>query len=155
MMKASTGLPRRNRRNFAVCPGGSVPAAQLQALGSIAFHHHTGLEDAPPTAQVVTEAQAWQPPILRTVATEGDGVPELVAAITRHRAYLHTTGDWQRRERARLHSELEALLRERLVSRWRETVSASRYQQILDHVVARQISPHQAVTALIDGGQPT
>jgi len=129
--------------------------AQRQALESTAFHHHAGLEDATPTDRVTTEAQAWQPPILRTVATEGDGVPELVAAITRHRAYLQTTGDWQRRERARLHSELEALLRERLVSRWRETVSAARYQQVLDGLVARQISPHQAVNALIDGGQLT
>jgi len=129
--------------------------AQRQVLGSNAIQHHGGLEGATQPAQVVTEAQAWQPPILRTVATEGDGVPELVDSITRHRAYLHTTGDWQRRERARLHSELEALLRARLVSRWRETVSASQYQQVLDRLVARQISPHQAVNALIDGGQPT
>ena len=128
---------------------------QRQALESIALRHHGRLESAVPLTEVVIEAEAWQPPILRTVATAGDGIPELATAITRHRDYLYSTGDWQRRERARLHAELEALLRERLVSRWRETVSAAQYQQVLDGLVARQISPHQAVNALIDGGQPT
>jgi LAO/AO transport system kinase len=128
---------------------------QHQAVERSAIQHHGGLETLTQSSQVATEAQIWEPPILRTVATEGDGIAELATAITQHRTYLHNTGDWQRRERSRLNSELEALLRERLVSRWRETISASRYQQVLDHLVARQISPLQAMNALIDGGQPT
>ena len=60
---------------------------------------------------------------------------------------------WERRERARLQAELEARLRDRLVARWRETVSTTRFEEIVDRLVARQISPNQAVSRLLDGGQ--
>jgi LAO/AO transport system kinase len=93
------------------------------------------------------------PPILRTVATEGGGIPELIAAIASHRVHLEATGDWGKRERARLEAELDSLVRSRLFARWREMVSLSQYTEILDRLAARRISPHQAVEALLDGGQ--
>ena len=37
--------------------------------------------------------RAWRPPIVRTVATDGDGVDELWDAIGAHRALLESTGD--------------------------------------------------------------
>ena len=43
----------------------------------------------------------------------------LAAAIQRHAAHLRLSGNWARRERTRLEVELEALLTERLVGRFR------------------------------------
>ena len=57
------------------------------------------------------------------------------------------------RDRARLQAELELLIQQNLVSRWRQGVSDSQYQEILETLIARKISPHQAVNALLDGGQ--
>lgn len=116
------------------------------------YEHHGQRESTP--AAVATEASEtlWQPPVLRTVAIEGAGVTELADAIARHRAYLERTGEWERRERARLQAELEDLLREALVARWREQARPREYQELLDRLLARQISPQQAVSALMDGG---
>ncbi len=99
------------------------------------------------------EQPLWIPPILRTVATEGKGVQELGKAIARHRQYLQETGEWQRRERTRLQSELDSLLQTTLIARWRGTISENRYQDVLEILFERDISPLQAVAALLDGGK--
>jgi LAO/AO transport system kinase len=116
------------------------------------FRHHGTLQSVP-RGEMEADQNTWLPPILRTVATEGDGVPELAAAIARHREHLQETGEWQDRDRARLSSELDLLLQGKLVQRWRRGVSDLQYQQVIDSLVARQISPHQAVDELLDGGQ--
>jgi LAO/AO transport system kinase len=95
----------------------------------------------------------WIPPIQRTIATLGTGIPELVETIHHHRQHLLQTGEWQQRDRLRLQSELDMLLKESLVARWREAISEELYQRTLDALSKRQISPHQAVHTLIFGGQ--
>lgn len=116
------------------------------------FRHH-GTFQYVPQGEPAADEDLWVPPILRTVATEGDGVPELAAAIARHRDHLEKSGEWQDRDRARLAAELDMLLQGKLVERWRQGVSDLQYQRIIDGLVARQISPHQAVNELLDGGQ--
>ena len=116
------------------------------------FQHHGRLEKVTVPAAVLVPEPIWETPVLRSVATEGAGVSELAAAIARHRLHLEQTGDWGRRERFRLQAELEARLRQGLLERWRESASPTLYDEILDRLVARRISPVQAVTALIDGG---
>jgi len=98
--------------------------------------------------------EIWQTPILRTVATEGMGIPAVGEAIIQHRQHLHGTGDWQRREHARLEAELNDLLQAELVSRWRQSVAEDLYHRTLNRLVERRISPRQAVAELIDEGKP-
>jgi len=93
----------------------------------------------------------WIPPILRTVATEGTGIPELVDAIIRHVEHLHDSGDWQARERARIEAELELHIQETLVSRFRADVPDERYQAVLSRLIERQTSPWEAVKELLNG----
>ncbi len=100
-----------------------------------------------------TSENTWNPPIIRTVATEGDGISELAEAIKGHRHHLEKSGNLERRERARLKAELDALLQDKLVARWRDEVSASEYFSVLDRIVDRQLSPHQAAEKLIHGDQ--
>ncbi|MFA5874972.1 MAG: methylmalonyl Co-A mutase-associated GTPase MeaB, partial [Anaerolineales bacterium] len=84
------------------------------------FRHH-GQAMAIPGSEPVN-ASLWVPPIQRTIATDGTGVGELMAAIEQHAQHLHQSGDWGRRERVRLEVELEALLTERLVAQFRASV---------------------------------
>ena len=43
---------------------------------------------------------AWRPPVLKTVASQGEGIAELVAAIEKHRDWLAESGvGVQRRQR--------------------------------------------------------
>jgi LAO/AO transport system kinase len=114
------------------------------------FMHHGQRMEAP--AHVVAgNAPMWIAPIQRTVAPEGTGISELVEAIARHAAHLRATGDWQARERARIESELDLHIQETLMSRFRQDVPDERYQAILSRLIERQISPWEAVSALLNG----
>jgi LAO/AO transport system kinase len=94
-------------------------------------------------------ASFWQPPILRLIATEGSGLPDLIQAIARHRVYLEESGEWAHRDRMRIQSELEAILKETLVSRWRATLADGKYSEALALLAERRTSPHQAVEDLL------
>lgn len=110
---------------------------------------HSRSSDVPTGGPAGSEQAMWIPPIVRTVATENQGVPELAQAIAMHYEYLKTSGELNQRERSRLRSELDLLLRETLVHRWRENVSEDRYDRVLDGLLQREHSPWQAVEALL------
>jgi LAO/AO transport system kinase len=110
------------------------------------FMHHG--QSAQVAAADSSDNAMWIPPILRTVATDGVGIPALVAAIADHRTHLEESGGWQRIERVRLQSELDNLLQEALVACWRSQVLPAEYQAVIDQLVERRISPHQAVEKL-------
>jgi LAO/AO transport system kinase len=93
----------------------------------------------------------WMTPILRTISTEGRGVVELAGAIAQHAAHLRLSGDWALRERARLEVELEALVQETMLDRFREEVPQDRYEEVLEKVVRRNISPWEAAKILMNG----
>jgi LAO/AO transport system kinase len=115
------------------------------------FQHHGQAMEVQPTVEEDT-VPIWLPPIQKTVATEGTGIPELEKQIEKHRNHLEQTGDWDRRERSRLHAELTQLLQHTLVSRWRADITDVKYKQVLDSLAKRQISPWQAVDELLNGG---
>ncbi|GAP15623.1 LAO/AO transport system ATPase [Longilinea arvoryzae] len=96
------------------------------------------------------EDQIWIPPVLRTVAMQGSGTQEVLAAIERHAAHLRETGEWQARERERLESDLNNLLQAILVARWREGVSDAELQDIVSRLQDRDLSPYQAAEQLLD-----
>jgi LAO/AO transport system kinase len=100
-------------------------------------------------AHPANDGLIWQTPVLHTVATDGRGIPDLVTAITSHREFLQQTGDWHSRDRILLQAELEMLLHATLVSRWRASITDAAYHQILSDLLARRISPYQAVERLL------
>jgi LAO/AO transport system kinase len=84
----------------------------------------------------------WEPPIVKTQATSGDGVPDLLAALARFRARSGADADNRRRDRA------EFQLREALAARWMAEVSAAvpqeEFASIAASIAARQIDPFSA-----------
>ena len=66
-----------------------------------------------------TTEGGWKPPIVRTVASTGEGIAELVAAVGRHRAEAETSGRWLLRRQLRARAEVEALALTRLRSQFR------------------------------------
>lgn len=113
------------------------------------FLHHgqTITVDAPSH----TEAGMWIPPIQRTVATDGTGIAELAAHVARHAEHLRVSGDWAVRERARLESEMEALLLEALLTRFRAEVPNGKFESVVQKVHERSLSPWEAVQMLVNG----
>jgi LAO/AO transport system kinase len=113
------------------------------------FQHHGSAMRVAAPAQKTAAALMWIPPIQRTVSTEGKGIVELVEAIARHVAHLRQSGDWAVRERARLEVELEALVREALMNRFREDTPQKKYEDTLEKVLQRNMSPWEAVQILM------
>src|SRR5215216_1920826 len=112
-------------------------------------HHGKSMSISEPT----TDSTIWIPPIVKTVATESKGIDELAASIAKHAEHLRQSGDWTARDRARLGSEMETLLREALMDRFLETIPQKEYAEIIEKVVHRNISPSEAVTSLLNGAQ--
>ncbi|MCK6568775.1 MAG: methylmalonyl Co-A mutase-associated GTPase MeaB [Chloroflexi bacterium] len=113
------------------------------------IHHGAAMKtDSPKTK---TDHALWIPPIQRAVSTEGTGIPELADAVARHVAHLRSSGEWASRERARLEVELEASIREGLMRKFRETLTAQAYDQTLESVIQRKLSPRQAAAMLMNG----
>ena len=113
--------------------------------------HHGRIMDVPASPEPQGNTQMWIPPIQKTVSTEGKGFGELAEAIARHVQYLHLSGDWAARDRARLEAELESALRETLIQRFLEKVQKDKYEETLQRVLDRDISPYEAINALLDG----
>lgn len=120
------------------------PAARI-------FQHHGSSMRVAAPVQESSSRLTWIPPIQRTVSTEGKGIVELTQAIARHVAHLTQSGDWAVRERARLEVELDALIREELVSRFRRDVPQKQYENMLEKIIQREMSPGEAVKLLMTG----
>ncbi|MEP7134954.1 MAG: methylmalonyl Co-A mutase-associated GTPase MeaB [Chloroflexota bacterium] len=114
------------------------------------FRHHgqTFSIDAPEA-----DSNIWIPPINKTISTDGKGIPELADSIARHIAHLRQSGDWALRDRARLRSELEAVLQEELMNRFFEGVPQGQYDEAVEKVIQRNISPYEAVKLLLKSEQ--
>lgn len=93
--------------------------------------------------------QAWTPPVLRTVAAQGDGVAEVVDALDRHFRYLASSGELQQRRRQRLRERVmevvEQQLRERL---WRDADTLSWLEAQLPGLEAGDVAPFAVADAL-------
>lgn len=113
------------------------------------FQHHGSTMRTAAPKQDSSSTLLWIPPIQRTVSTEGKGIVDLADAIAKHLAHLTQSGDWAVRERARLQVELDALIRETLVSRFREDVPQQMYDDMLQKVIQRNLSPWEAVKVLL------
>lgn len=114
------------------------------------FKHH-GMYMSASTPKQNPDAKMWIPPIQRTVSTEGTGIPELAESISRHVAHLRSSGGWVLRERTRLEVELEALIRDGLMARFIEEISTERYEEALESVIQRKLSPWEAAAMLMNG----
>jgi LAO/AO transport system kinase len=97
----------------------------------------------------LSSRRAWRPPIVRTVATTGEGVDELFDAIAAHRSHLEETGDANARRRARLREELRGLVAAELLERASELCSGPRFETIVDEVVERERDPYTAMDELL------
>jgi LAO/AO transport system kinase len=93
----------------------------------------------------------WRPPIVKTSATTGAGVPEAVAALEAHGAYLAGSPEGARRRETRARARLLALLD----ARFRQAVETTApqpdgFEEAARAVVARREDPYSAATRLFE-----
>jgi LAO/AO transport system kinase len=90
----------------------------------------------------------WRPPIVKTEATTGKGVGELVDVVERFRA--HTAATLGERRRARAEFRVKELLAQRFLRHVTERVLVSgEFEALLDRIAARQSDPYSVVDQIV------
>jgi LAO/AO transport system kinase len=130
--------------NKADLPGATNAVHALRSSLSLARHLEQEAEDARGAAK-------WERPILQTVATSGEGIPELARVLHEHHGHLKSSGGWATRERDRAKSHLEDLLSLALMRRFFDQQPPERYQRVLERIIKRELAPREALEQLMPG----
>ncbi|WP_440991390.1 methylmalonyl Co-A mutase-associated GTPase MeaB [Haloarchaeobius baliensis] len=73
---------------------------------------HHGFDEVEMDLDMPADTDPWKPPIVETVAIEGEGVTDLVETFAEHRQFLEESGELTRRRRQRVAEEIRTLLRD-------------------------------------------
>src|SRR5258706_61538 len=94
--------------------------------------------------------ESWQPPVLTTVASTGEGIAELVAALDKHHDFLASTGKREERRKRRLAARTRAVVN-RAIRQWvwEETRAEDLVTQRLDDVAAGKRSPYDVAAEVL------
>jgi LAO/AO transport system kinase len=93
---------------------------------------------------------AWRPPIVKTVAQKGEGLDEVAAELDRHRAWLESSGELDRRRVRRARDEIEAIAVTALRERWGDVHGRTELDDLAAAVVAGCSDPYAAADELLD-----
>ncbi len=92
----------------------------------------------------------WQPPILLTVATTGEGVDEVAAKIALHHAHLVDSGELKHRRLARTRREIEAIALNAVRQKLGDLSGDARLDTLAADVVGGVTDPFAAADVLIE-----
>jgi LAO/AO transport system kinase len=93
----------------------------------------------------------WRVPIVRTEASRGKGVDELVQRLDEHRAHILAAGQLAERRRRNLRSEVIAIATARMRRRLEAELDEDEaFAELLEQVVERRIDPASAATTLLE-----
>ena len=102
----------------------------------------------------------WTPPIVRTVASAGEGIAELWDAIASHRTHLESRGQLEVRRAERARDEALKIAKRRFENALGAAVAGSANAGLLTALRERRTDPEQAAGRLVEevarelGGEP-
>ena len=85
---------------------------------------------------------AWNPPVMRTIAATGEGIPELVQTLADHKDALRKHAKLESKRRQQAEHEIIEVLRERVT---RDALKdRARFDALVARVAARELDPYAA-----------
>ena len=94
----------------------------------------------------------WEPPIVPAIAIRDQGIAEIAAAIERHRAHLHASGQQAARDRDRAGREFQLIIQEAALERLRARYAGAAWEALVDQIAARELDPYTAAADLLGSG---
>jgi LAO/AO transport system kinase len=92
----------------------------------------------------------WTPPIVETVANQGEGVDEFLDVLDDHRAFLERSGKLAARERTRTADEIRTLLRDDVRGLVETEIDAhGGIDELVDGVLAGETNPYDIADDVI------
>jgi len=135
-----------------------------QALKNVPAHHGVDL-GRPMTAEErlamnparaareaarAAESETWTPPVLRTVAAQGEGVSDVVDALERHARYLGKSGALRERRRKRLRERVVEVVEHSVRGRlWRDSETNRWVDSRLDELESGATNPFAVADELL------
>ena len=96
------------------------------------------------------EPSGWIPPVIATVASRDEGVPELLGAIDRHFAYLESSGALKERRRARLRERVIEVVEQKMRNRlWHDRATSSWLDEQIPAVEEGSTTPFAVAERLL------
>jgi LAO/AO transport system kinase len=134
------------------------------ALQNVPAHHGVDLRAAPDrdalrdamnparAARAAARAETpeqWTPPVLRSVAAQDEGIPEIVESLDRHFRYLERSGELRARRRARLKERVMEVVEQQVRQRlWRDAATLAWLEDQLDGLERGTLVPFAVADAL-------
>jgi LAO/AO transport system kinase len=122
-------------------PGAQRTAAQLRAMLVAVPKVGRDASDGRPKPK--------QPDVLVTTAATGDGVPELLAALERHRAATASSGDVRAARLARAEAQVWAIVGDRLRESLHDADRRAATDEVLRGVAEHRLDPYGAADRLL------
>lgn len=126
------------------------------AYRNIPAHHGVDLKRIMNPARAAREAarddqaDSWTPPVIKAVASKGEGVDDLVSALDRHTDYLGRSGELHRRRRLRLRERVVDAVERRLRDRlWGDADTRVWLDERLPDLEAGKITPFALADELL------
>jgi LAO/AO transport system kinase len=92
----------------------------------------------------------WTPPIVKTVATDGSGVTELVDRLAAHRAYLEASGTWRARRAESARRQVRAIVEDRVQRRLEAVTAGVDWQTRFEAIAAREQDPYSVAEEVLN-----
>lgn len=102
---------------------------------------------------LATPKDGWTPPVVKTVASEGQGVKELATAIADYEAYLQKENLVLKRSIQNWRERLVEMLRDAMLERARVELGDGRVEQYAAEVAVHQRDPYTLVEEIVGGGR--
>ncbi|MEO8562809.1 MAG: methylmalonyl Co-A mutase-associated GTPase MeaB [bacterium] len=97
-----------------------------------------------------SDTEQWTPPVLRTVASEGAGIAELVGALDRHFRYLEGSGTLRERRRERMRERVLDATDEKVRQRlWNDAATSDWLEERLPELESGRATPFGVADALL------
>lgn len=100
-----------------------------------------------------TPRNDWRTPVIKTSSNTGSGIEDLMGLVQKHREWATRSGEAKQRNTDAMRTEIEALMRERVLRELARRMDPQRLQDVVAMVVDKRLDPYGAVDELL-GPEP-
>ncbi|MDA2930643.1 methylmalonyl Co-A mutase-associated GTPase MeaB [Acidobacteria bacterium AH-259-O06] len=98
---------------------------------------------------IASREDGWNPLIVKTVATRGEGIKELADAIERYRAFLSDPRRAKRRGVSFFRERLVEMLRDRLIQKVLKQIPEGELDRYAEKIMTRELDPYTIMDRLL------
>jgi LAO/AO transport system kinase len=97
-----------------------------------------------------TEPGLWRPPVIKTVAQQGQGIDEVIEAIEKHRSWMEESGALRERRIRRAGDEIESIALQALRAKMGDLRHGNGVDELAAAVVDGTTDPYAAADQVVD-----